>query len=93
VNCRVWDCSEKLKSFKYQATDLSSADELEVSNIIDKICKNRFRGDYFTVINFKNEHWIKEMPTELKQTFINQYKSVLDEDRLKFMEKRTKLYN
>lgn len=91
ISGRVWDCSEKLKSFKYQATTLSSSDEGIVNEIILSISKSRFDAEYFSVINFKDDTWLKEMPAALKNTFIAQYRDLLDQERIRFMEKRNSL--
>jgi len=91
INGRVWDCSEKLKSFKYQATSLSCKDESAVNDLISSLNCKRFDSDYFSVITFSDDTWLKNMPVQLRTTFIDQYQSILDSDREIFMRKRNNL--
>ena len=77
---RVWDCSMQLKQFKYQAIDLSTKDRDSVDEIIKLLSKSRFDGDYFSVINFKSENYIRHMPKPLKDSFINQYKAIVEQN-------------
>jgi hypothetical protein len=88
VNGRVWDCSVALKSFKYNAVDLSTVDRDSVTSVCALFQKNKFDGDYFSVINFKNENYIRHMPVRLQQSFIDQYRKVIDENTAYHMQRR-----
>ncbi len=76
IKGKVWDCTRKLKAFKYFATDLSTAEDREFQDAL-KFCEHtQFNDEYFSIIKFKSRDYIKFMPTSLRQQYIAQFEAV-----------------
>ena len=90
IEGKVWDCSAKLKQFKYFATNLSIEEDNEFAEALAKIQHEQYNQDYFSIIKFKDSNYIKLMPEVLKQQYIDQFRAILDEQELSFITNRSK---
>ena len=88
VNGRVWDCSIVLKSFKYKAVDLSTKQRDSVDEIVKLLSVKKFDSDYFSVITFKNDNYIRHMPVQLKNAYFEQYQAIIDQNMSDHMQRR-----
>ena len=87
---KVWDCSAKLKQFKYFATNLSIEEDKVFAEALDQIQHEQYNQDYFSIIKFKDSNYIKLMPEVMKQQYIDQFRKILDEQELSFITNRSK---
>jgi len=90
IEGKVWDCSAKLKQFKYFATNLSIEEDKVFAEALDKIQHEQYNQDYFSIIKFKDSNYIKLMPEVMKQQYIDQFRKILDEQELSFITNRSK---
>jgi hypothetical protein len=92
ISGRVWDCSMKLKQFKYNSVDLSTSDRDSVDEIVKLLSVRKFDSNYFSVIQFKNDNYIRHMPLRLKQSYYDQYHAVIEQNIAEHMTNRLKIY-
>jgi len=90
IEGKVWDCSAKLKQFKYFATNLSIEEDKVFAEALDQIQHEQYNQDYFSIIKFKDSNYIKLMPEVMKQQYIDQFRKILDEQELSFITNRSK---
>lgn len=93
IEGKVWDTTKLIKSFKYYSTDLSYQDEEKIGKLIQEKCINRFEQDYFSIYNFKDQRFIKELPDTLKDLFRTQFTDLMQKDSYNSYQKRIEYFN
>lgn len=93
IDGKVWDCSDNLKGFKFNSVDLSSEDQSIVSDLVKRFSSYRFDSDYFTYISFPDDQYLTHCPNRLKQAYIDNFRYLIEKEKIRSMEKRYKLMN
>jgi len=88
INGKVWDCNTTLKKFKYMATDLSIEEDQEFQEALKKLPHTQYNDQFFSIIKFTNKNYINQLPKSMKDTYIQQFKAVLESNSMNFINER-----